>query len=91
MGDTNLDFARIAFNACQRGQANEAQQQIAACQIIMLNAEVARQRSTLKGWGDWYRLATADDECEYLNGKGWDDAEALASTTMGLLAKGDAE
>lgn len=40
----------------------------------------------LKGWLDWYRFATGDDDCEYLNDKGWDDAEALASTTMGVLA-----
>lgn len=91
MADNDVDFSRAAFNACQSGQANEAQQQIAACQIIMLNAEVRRLRSTLKGWGDWYRFATRDDDCEYLNGKGWDDAEALASTTMGLLAEGDSK
>lgn len=40
----------------------------------------------LKGWLDWYRFATGDDDCEYLNDKGWGDAEALASTTMGVLA-----
>ena len=40
----------------------------------------------LKGWLDWYRFATGDDDCQYLNDKGWDDAEALASTTMGVLA-----
>lgn len=85
MADTDISLSRTAINACQRGQANEAQQQIAACQIIMLNAEVGRLRAALKGWSDWYRFATRDDECEYLNGKGWDDAEALAETTIGAL------
>lgn len=40
----------------------------------------------IKAWLDWYRFATGDDDCQYLNGKGWDDAEALASTSMGYLA-----
>lgn len=87
MGDTNLDFSRAAFNACQRGTATKQQQQSASSQIILLHAEIGTLRSTLKAWGDWHRFATRDDENEYLNGKGWDDAEALASTTLGHLAK----
>lgn len=48
--------------------------------------EVERLARNIRGWLEWHRLATADDDCRYLNCKGWDDAEALASTSMGLLA-----
>jgi len=48
-------------------------------------APVNRLRRILKGWADWYRLATADDDNEYLNGKGWDDAEALEDMTLAAL------
>ena len=49
-------------------------------------ADAVAVERNLRGWLKWYRLATADDDCGYLNAIGWDDAEALASTTMGLLA-----
>lgn len=41
-------------------------------------------RRLLKGWLEWHDRATDDND--YLSGKGWDDAEALASSTMGALA-----
>lgn len=47
---------------------------------------VERLRRIAKGWADWYRFATRDDDNEYLNDKGWDDAEALADMTMTALA-----
>lgn len=49
--------------------------------------EIANLRRVLKGWSDWYRFATRDDENEYLNGKGWDDAEALAEMTNSALTR----
>lgn len=62
---------------------------LAALTDISLSApqgEVERLARNVRGWLKWRGLATADDDNEYLNGKGWDDAEALASTSMGLLA-----
>ena len=86
MGEPNIDFARAAFNACQNGTATKQQQQSVSSRVILLHADVGDLRRILKGWLDWHRFATAEDECEYLNGKGWDDAEALASSTMGKIA-----
>lgn len=48
---------------------------------------VERLERNLNGWLRWYNKAEEGDDCEYLNSTGWADAEALASTTMGLLAK----
>lgn len=33
-------------------------------------------------WRAWHARATADDDCEYLNGSGWDDAAAILSTSL---------
>lgn len=52
----------------------------------MTDRETLAIKRCLNGWLGWYRKVDSDDDCEYLNGKGWDDAEALASTTMGVLA-----
>jgi hypothetical protein len=40
----------------------------------------------LNGCLNWFQKADDGDDCEYLNGRGWDDAQALASSIMGLLA-----
>lgn len=50
----------------------------AADTIARLRAENEALHRLVKGWFDWHRFATADEDNEYLNGKGWDDAEALA-------------
>lgn len=49
-----------------------------------------RIRRVLKSWTEWYRLATADDDNDYLNGAAWDDAEVLADNTLTLLRTLDA-
>jgi hypothetical protein len=54
--------------------------------LTALRAQVEGLRRNADAWVSWYELADAGDDCEYLNGNGWPDAEALASTTMGLLA-----
>ena len=62
------------------------------CAVTAIKATQKRERRLhriLKGWADWYRFATADDDCEYLNGKAWDDAEALADSTMAALREDD--
>lgn len=50
-------------------------------------AEIVRLRKALTGWVDWHARATANDDCEYLNGTGWPDSEALASTARAALNK----
>ena len=55
--------------------------------IAELEAEVERLRRNVKGWVEWHRRCDADDDCTYLNDNAWCDAEALASTGMGLLAR----
>lgn len=52
-----------------------------------LVAEVERLRLNVRGWVEWHRRCDADDDCTYLNDNAWCDAEALASTGMGLLAR----
>lgn len=49
-------------------------------------SRLAKLERCLRGWLEWHKKADQGDGCDYLNGKGWDDADALASTTMGLLA-----
>lgn len=49
--------------------------------------EVGELVRIIKGWAEWYRFATRDDDNEYLSGKGWDDAEALADMSIAALAK----
>jgi len=68
---SSLNHACATFAALNARQSGEGERE--ALRII-------------KAWLDWYRFATGDDDCQYLNGKGWDDAEALASTSMGYLA-----
>ena len=53
--------------------------------IAELEAEVAALRRNVRGWVEWHRRCDADDDCTYLNDNAWCDAEALASTGMGLL------
>ena len=55
--------------------------------IAELEAEVERLRRNVRGWVEWHRRCDADDDCTYLNDNAWCDAEALASTGMGLLAR----
>lgn len=59
----------------------------AADRITQLEAEVARLRRNVKGWVEWHRRCDADDDCTHLNDNAWCDAEALASTGMGLIAR----
>lgn len=58
-----------------------------APRIAELEEEVERLRRNVKGWVEWHRRCDADDDCTYLNDNAWCDAEALASTGMGLLAR----
>ena len=58
-----------------------------APRLAELEAEVERLRRNVKGWVEWHRRCDADDDCTYLNDNAWCDAEALASTGMGLLAR----
>lgn len=51
-----------------------------------LAAENARLARALRGWLHWLERVDRGDDCEYLNGNAWPDAEALASTSMGVLA-----
>ena len=71
----NLDAAQAAIAA------------VYAPRLAELEAEVERLRRNVKGWVEWHRRCDADDDCTYLNDNAWCDAEALASTGMGLLAR----
>lgn len=55
----------------------------------MLEAEVERARRIIKGWADWHRMVEDDpkDDLPYLNGKAWDDAEALADNSKTFLRR----
>jgi len=72
-------------------EAHEAGNQAAAAVIAAdragLVAEIERLRLNVRGWVEWHRRCDADDDCTYLNDNAWCDAEALASTGIGLLAR----
>lgn len=55
MSGGDVNFSRGAYNACQRGDATKQQQQSAACQIILLHAEIGR----LKALAEWRPIETA--------------------------------
>lgn len=42
--------------------------------------------ASLYAWAEWYRRATSDDDCQYLNSTGWKDAATLAKETEAALA-----
>lgn len=53
-----------------------------AAEITRLRTELAEAhtrgvKAGLEAWNHWYDRATADDDCEYLNGEGWGDAAKL--------------
>ena len=50
-------------------------------------AEGETLREALVQWQDWYRRATADDDCEYLNGDGWADASEINAYARAALSK----
>lgn len=39
--------------------------------------DAERGEVLLTRWMRWFEKATADDDCEYLNGSGWDDAQRI--------------
>jgi len=41
----------------------------------------------LRRWNDWYRKATADDDCEYLNSDAWPDAAETWNAAADALKK----
>ena len=67
--------------------AAQAAAEVIAADRAGLVAEVERLRLNVRGWVEWHRRCDADDDCTYLNDNAWCDAEALASTGMGLLAR----
>ena len=38
-------------------------------------------------WQEWYHRATADDDCEYLNGDGWADASEIDAQSSAALSE----
>lgn len=49
-------------------------------------AELAKARRIINGWANWHRRVAGDsDDLPYLNGKAWDDAEALANNSETFL------
>jgi hypothetical protein len=54
--------------------------------VLSRSPDAADVVRLLRGWLRWYLKADGDDDCEYLNDKGWDDAEALASSTIGAFS-----
>ena len=68
-------------------QADQAAIAVIAADRAGLVAEVERLRRNVRGWVEWHRCCDADDDCTYLNDNAWCDAEALASTGIGLLAR----
>lgn len=89
MTDPNALAAKAWEDACHGTDAENiaAIAAVYAPRLAELDAEVERLRRNVKGWVEWHRRCDADDDCTYLNDNAWCDAEALASTGMGLLAR----
>lgn len=49
----------------------------AEARFVDLEYRSAATESRLREWDAWFDRATADDDCEYLNGAGWSDATAI--------------
>lgn len=79
-GRTGLDVVEAAYQ-------DVANFRLAATRE--LEAEAERARRIIKGWADWHRLVEDDpkDDLPYLNGKAWDDAEALADMCLAFLSR----
>ena len=92
-GESQEAFYRIGEQpndpeSIKQGQlADQAAAAVIAADRAGLVAEVERLRRNVRGWVEWHRRCDADDACTYLNDNAWCDAEALASTGMGLLAR----
>lgn len=52
-----------------------------------LKTQLAKAMHVVKGWAEWHQLVENDpaDDLPYLNGKAWDDAEALADNAQTFL------
>lgn len=52
-----------------------------------LRTQLEEAKRIIKGWADWHQLVEDDpkDDLPYLNGKAWDDAEALADNAQAFL------
>lgn len=51
-------------------------------------AELVKARRIINGWANWHRRVAGDsDDLPYLNGKAWDDAEALADNSETFLRR----
>lgn len=56
----------------------------------LTEAHLRGVKAGLDAWNHWYDRATADDDCEYLNGEGWDDAAKLRAIDPASVATPDA-
>lgn len=80
-------IARLLPAADRFRAGDQAAAAVIAADRAGLVAEVERLRLNVRGWVEWHRRCDADDDCTYLNDNAWCDAEALASTGIGLLAR----
>ncbi len=94
MTDEHEHAMNVWWEALQAGQQDwpkpiddRAAAAVIAREFEALEAENARLRLNVRGWVEWHRRCDADDDCTYLNDNAWCDAEALASTGIGLLVR----
>ena len=89
MTDLNALAAKAWEDACHGTDAENIATiaAVIAPELDLRDREIAALRLNVKGWVEWHRRCDADDDCNYLNDNAWCDAEALASTGMGLLAR----
>lgn len=73
--------------ACRDETIRLQDAQIASLRAELAEARLQGRREGLEAWNRWYDAATADDDCEYLNGEGWNDAAKLRAIDPATLMK----
>lgn len=71
----NPDICQLAEKAAR---ATAAESRLASYDALV---------EALRRWNDWYRKATADDDCEYLNSDAWPDAAETWNAAADALKK----
>ncbi len=81
----SFDFVCSTIDEADDSQSRSIAVANAAFIVRAVNSHDATGR-LLRAFVEWSDRVEKDEDCEYLNGKGWDDFDALISTAMGLLA-----
>tara|TARA_Y100001963_G_scaffold107243_1_gene148248 strand:+ start:764 stop:1153 length:390 start_codon:yes stop_codon:yes gene_type:complete len=86
-GTTHNSFDFVCSTLDEMDDSQSRSIAVANAKFIVraVNGHDAKRR-LLRAFIEWSERVDQDADCEYLNGKGWEDFDALISTAMGILA-----